>query len=129
MESQIPSISHIIGNRITAAIWKTSVRIKDITADVSPSFNAVKKEEPNTEKPESRKENEKIENAWFVILKSSASYPTNIPDKGADKSSPDKNITIAQTPIIPPLFLKRLLSSALFFAPKLKLTIGAVPTA
>lgn len=73
MDSQIPSISQKIGNKITAAIWKTRVRINDITADVKPSFNAVKKEEPNTEKPDSRKENEKIENAWFVILKSSAS--------------------------------------------------------
>ena len=67
MESQIPSSFQIIGSSSTAATWNTSVLRNEINADVSPSFNAVKNEEPKIENPENRNENEKIANACFVI--------------------------------------------------------------
>ena len=46
MESQIPSISRKTGEIKTAATWNSNVRKKEINADVNPSFNAVKNDEP-----------------------------------------------------------------------------------
>ena len=40
-----PSTPQIMGRMSTAATWKTSVRAKEMRAEVSPSFRAVKKEE------------------------------------------------------------------------------------
>ena len=45
-ESQIPSRPISLGNKITAAIWKTMVRKKDIIAEIRPLFSAVKKDDP-----------------------------------------------------------------------------------
>ena len=58
---------------ITAAHWNTSVRRKEIRAEVSPSFSAVKKEEPKMAKPENRKATEKMAKAWAVMSSSSGS--------------------------------------------------------
>ena len=63
IESQIPSSFQMSGKISTAAIWNTSVRRKEMSADVRPSPSAVKNDEPKIENPESRNENEKIENA------------------------------------------------------------------
>ena len=43
METQMPSIPHSSGRRMTAALWNTSVRRKEMMAEVTPSFSAVKK--------------------------------------------------------------------------------------
>lgn len=40
---QIPLMPRSSGRRSTAASWNTSVRRKEIAADISPLFNAVKK--------------------------------------------------------------------------------------
>ena len=66
----MPSSCQISGSSSTAATWNTSVRKNDISAEVSPSFSAVKNEEPKIEKPENRNENEKIANACFVTANS-----------------------------------------------------------
>ena len=73
IDSQIPLSSQMRGKRSTAAIWNTSVRKNEISAEVSPSPSAVKNDEPKIENPESRNENEKIENACAVISKSPSS--------------------------------------------------------
>ena len=50
-ENHIPSIPNNMGRSITAAVWNTNVRRKEITADVSPSFKAVKNPEANIAYP------------------------------------------------------------------------------
>lgn len=45
-DDQIPSIAKKTGRIRTALIWNTSVRKKEIRADKSPLFKAVKNEEP-----------------------------------------------------------------------------------
>ena len=45
IDHQMPSIPHTRGSSMTAAIWNTSVRKKEMMADVNPSFSAVKKPE------------------------------------------------------------------------------------
>ena len=49
-----PLIPKIAGRISTAAIWKTSVRRKEIAADTPPLLSAVKKEEPKILKPLNR---------------------------------------------------------------------------
>ena len=66
IESQIPSIPQISGRTSTAITWNYIARRKEIRADVSPSFRAVKKADPYIEIPEKRKENEYMENALAV---------------------------------------------------------------
>ena len=117
IENQIPFSPHKIGKIKTAEIWNTKVRRKEIRAEVSPSFKAVKKEEPNMANPENKKEKEKIAKAWAVISRSSASYPTNSVDNGLPDSSPAANIRSEKHPIRIRLFLRRLLNSSKFFAP------------
>ena len=73
IDSQMPSSSQISGKMSTAATWNTSVRKNEMSAEVIPSPSAVKNDEPKIEKPDSRKENEKIENACAVISRSAAS--------------------------------------------------------
>ena len=46
MDIQMPSSLHNSGNSSTAPTWNTSVRRKAMMAEVSPSFRAVKKDEP-----------------------------------------------------------------------------------
>ncbi len=64
----MPPIPNISGNSITAAVWNTKVLKKEIMAETSPLFNAVKNEEPNIAIPAKRKENANIENAFTVKL-------------------------------------------------------------
>ena len=54
MDHQIPFTPKINGIKITQINWKPIVRIKEIKADISPLFKAVKKEEPKIEKPQNR---------------------------------------------------------------------------
>ena len=51
MDAQIPSRSKNMGIIKTAATWNKRVRRKEITAEVSPSFNAVKNPDPKIAKP------------------------------------------------------------------------------
>lgn len=60
MDIQMPSIPKISGNINTAATWKINVLRKEINAEMRPSFNAVKKDEPKIAIPEKRKEKEYI---------------------------------------------------------------------
>ena len=73
MDIQIPSTPHTSGKSKIAAIWKTSVRRKEIAADTGPLFRAVKKPEPKIAKPAKRKEKENIRKPLRVIAISSAS--------------------------------------------------------
>ena len=50
-EYQTPSTPKKIGKINTLAIWKTSVRKKEIAAETTPLFKAVKKEEPKMLNP------------------------------------------------------------------------------
>ena len=43
---QIPSNPKMSGNSKIAANWNTSVRRKEMSAEIRPLFNAVKKDEP-----------------------------------------------------------------------------------
>lgn len=45
-ENQIPSIPKIMGKISTAATWNSRLLKNEIRAEVSPSFNAVKKDDP-----------------------------------------------------------------------------------
>ena len=45
-DDHIPLIAKKMGRIRTALIWNTSVRKKEISADKSPLFKAVKNEEP-----------------------------------------------------------------------------------
>ena len=48
MENQMPSTPSKAGKTIITMIWNTNVLKKEIIADTSPLFRAVKKEEPHT---------------------------------------------------------------------------------
>ena len=54
METQIPSTPMIKGRIKTNEIWNTSVRQKEMIAEIIPLLSAVKKEEPNIENPTKR---------------------------------------------------------------------------
>lgn len=73
MESQIPSTCQSNGKVSTAAIWNTRVLIKEMAAEISPLFRAVKNDEPKIANPENKKEKEKMENARTVKFKSASS--------------------------------------------------------
>ena len=73
MDSHIPSISQTSGSSITAALWKTSVRRKDISAEVRPSLSAVKNEDANMLNPANRNENENMRKLCSVIAYSVSS--------------------------------------------------------
>ena len=55
IEYQMPSIPQINGRIITAALSNNSVRRNEISAEVNPSFSAVKNAEPKMEIPANRK--------------------------------------------------------------------------
>lgn len=73
IDDQIPFTPNINGSINNDKASKTSNLKKDIKAEVSPSLSAVKNEDAYIEKPEKRKANEYIENAFFVTLRSSSS--------------------------------------------------------
>ena len=50
-ESQIPFIPHIAGRRNIITTWKSNVLKKDITADTTPLFKAVKNADANILNP------------------------------------------------------------------------------
>ena len=54
---QMPSMSSTMGSTSTANTRNTSVRRKEIAAEMAPLFNAVKNAEEKMLKPHSRKEN------------------------------------------------------------------------
>lgn len=58
MDSQIPSKPQSRGRIITIEHWNTRVRRRDIREEVKPSLSAVKKDEPNIPKPDSKNEKE-----------------------------------------------------------------------
>ena len=102
-ENQIPSTPQKRGKTKTDEIWNTKV----LSAEVSPSFKAVKKEEPKMANPENKKEKEKTEKAWAVRARSPASYPTNRTERGLPDSSPAVNISTENIPMSRRLFLRR----------------------
>ena len=75
---QIPLIPNNVGSKRIIIIWKTRVRRKEIAADITPLFSAVKKEDPKMLNPQIRKVRLKIRKPWQVSRNSSASYPTKI---------------------------------------------------
>ena len=66
MEIQIPSMPQKIGNNRIQAHWKTKVRRKEISAEVRPSFKAVKKLEVKIPNPMNPNDSEKIRNPETV---------------------------------------------------------------
>ena len=106
-ENQIPSTPQKRGKTKTDEIWNTKVLRKEISAEVSPSFKDVKKEEPKMANPENKKEKEKTEKAWAVRARSPASYPTNRTERGLPDSSPAVNISMENIPMSRRLFLRR----------------------
>ena len=80
---QMPSTSKISGSRITDDVWKTSVRKKEIAAEIRPLFSAVKNEDAKILKPENRNANANSRNACRVSSYNPASYPTNSRASGA----------------------------------------------
>ena len=68
IDTQIPSTSNRSGKMTTADIWNTNVLKKEMSADTSPLFSAVKNEEPNIAIPANRKEKANIEKALTVKL-------------------------------------------------------------
>ena len=103
VEAQMPSSSQTMGRSVTARHWNTSVRRKEIRAEVSPSFRAVKKDEPKIAIPENKKEKEKMAKARTVMASSSGSYPTNSSDRGRASVCPAANISRENTAMIPRL--------------------------
>ena len=63
MAYQMPSTPKISGRRMTDEVWSTSVRKNEITAEMSPLFNAVKNEDAKILKPANRNANENSRNA------------------------------------------------------------------
>ena len=57
MAYQMPSTPKISGRRMTDKVWSTSVRKNEITAEMSPLFNAVKNEDAKILKPANRNAN------------------------------------------------------------------------
>ena len=53
---QTPFILKKIGKIIIAAVWKTKILRKEITAEIAPLLRAVKKAEPKIPNPFNRKE-------------------------------------------------------------------------
>ena len=62
-DTQMPFSFQIRGSTITIEQRNTNVRKKESKAETAPSLSAVKKAEPKTGSPVSKKENEKILNA------------------------------------------------------------------
>lgn len=73
VENHMPSNPQKIGKVRTAAHWKTKVRKKEISADMSPLPRAVKKEEPKIAVPENKKEKENMAKARTVMANSPSS--------------------------------------------------------
>ena len=117
IDIQMPSSSHIRGRIITAPVWKTSVLINEIIAEVSPSLRAVKNDEPNIANPANKNEKEYIRKPRSVISKSTGLFDANIIEKGCASASLINNIATELTEISIMLFLKRLFNSLVFPAP------------
>ena len=62
MENHTPSIPQILGRTIIAMLWKTKVLKNAISAEVNPSFKAVKNAEVNIPNPEKIKQSANILN-------------------------------------------------------------------
>lgn len=71
--SQIPSRPKMIGRSNTDAIWNTRVRKKDIAAEITPLFNAVKNADAKIFKPVRMKAKENTLKACRVNANKSAS--------------------------------------------------------
>ena len=116
-EIQIPSIPQINGSSIMDALWKSIVRRNEISAEVRPSLNAVKKPEANIPKPIKPKDSAKIRKPDTVRSNNSASYPTNIFESGWVSASAAMTIPAPNMPMIARLFRISPFNSAWFRAP------------
>ena len=70
---QMPSRPKSAGSSSTHSVWNTSVRRKEIAAEIAPLLSAVKNDEVKMLKPAIRNENANRQKAWRVISNSSAS--------------------------------------------------------
>ena len=68
MAYQMPSTSKISGRMSTEAVWNTSVRRKEIAAEINPFPSAVKNDEAKILKPANKTANENSRNAWQVSV-------------------------------------------------------------
>ena len=73
IESHIPFRPKNKGKTRMHAIWKISVRINEIAADIKPLLSAVKNDAPKKDIPQNKNENENIVNAFIVIWVNSLS--------------------------------------------------------
>ena len=72
-DHHIPSIFQKSGSMNTNAAWSITVRMNEMSAEISPLFIAVKSAEPKIPIPQKRNDTEYIENACMVSSSSSAS--------------------------------------------------------
>ena len=110
-DHQMPLSPNIDGKRRTDRSSNTSVRTKDITAEMVPLFSAVKNEDVNMLPPDSKNENKKIRNAWMVSSRSSGLYPTKIPEIIGDRTCAAANMNMPPMYSMRKLILSKLLSS------------------
>ena len=73
MAYQMPSTPNRSGSRRTEEVWKTSVRRKEMAAEMRPLLSAVKNEDAKILKPANRNANENRRNAWHVSVYSPSS--------------------------------------------------------
>ena len=105
------------GKNKTAATWNNSVRIKEIIADTSPLFKAVKKDDAKILAPANKNPNEKMKKPRTVICSKSGLYPTNSLDTGTAKASAAPSIHTDMTATTVRLFRKTFFNSSCDFAP------------
>ena len=110
-ESQIPSMPSSNGKREINIIWKNNVRIKEMIADVTPSFNAVKNPDEKMQKPHKPKERPYNLNPWAVMSKSSLSPAEKMAESGLANTSTMPTKAMLKRVRISKLFLSKLLSS------------------
>ena len=96
----MPSIPNNIGNRITAPSSNTKFRIKDISADTWPLFNAVKKAEPKIAIPVNKYATETMRKACTAYGRSFSVPYRNIAENGCASISERTNIETEESPII-----------------------------
>ena len=72
IDNQIPLTSKINGNNNIDVIWNNKVLKKEINAEVTPSFNAVKNPDVKMLIPANKKQNDEINIAFFVISNNSS---------------------------------------------------------
>ena len=107
VENHMPSTPSSSGSRSTAPSSNTNVRKKDISADICPLFNAVKKAEAKIAIPVNRYAKETILNACTASA-SSVSSCRNKAENGFASNSDAANIAAEVSPMITRLFFQQI---------------------